>query len=820
MWMLQARLLLLEPNENGFLRRIIMAAKLFFSLVALALIANVVLGSTSPAPKPFHDITRSAGVGNSGSGNAAAWIDYDNDGDLDLYVVNHPGRGAFYCNKGDGAFESVSIGLDGVGNCIVIADYNADGHMDILVGSGTGNVRLYRNTGDGKFVNETASSGISVPHSEFAAWGNYDGDGKPDLFVGGNAKCKLYSNNGDGKFIDKTAEAFDVNTVLGLRAQPAWIDYDRDGDDDLFLVPYRDNGNLVLYCNKGGGTFTDVSKAAKVNLPVKKLSARIAVGDYNGDKYPDIYVFRGRSENLLFRNNKNGTFSENAAAAGVQTTSDRGTSGVAFFDYDGDGDLDLFANGGRYGRNNFFRNDGGKFTDITALTGLSNTDDTHDIAIGDYNGDGSPDIYEVNFTGYGSSVNKLYRNTCAFEPRRDPKPFIARMHVPHNNGGVVTREGRLYVWSGYTAPGRPHFDRTAVLEVYDPATNTWTRKADVPGARNGIGQFVLNGMIYSVGGEQSRSGSFTNTVYRYNPKKDAWTTMKPFPTNIWSPQSAVCAGKAYIIGGRHGYGQTYAHVYEYDQEEDTWIKRTDMPLSVTDATCVAYNSRIYVFGGNHKTGEPSNECVDKVQIYDPSTDSWSHGGKMSWKLPSPRAVMYKNNIYLFSAKVWDEDSDKWIDNEHIYRFSPTSGRWSRSGFVPPVKTGYGSQLAIIDRKVYFTEIYENGRRSNSAFSINLVDLVTDADDTRPDDIPSDDMLPDDVHPGDKQPKEPEAGDEKPADSKKGAAGIEPWCPGEAYLNGAITGFATGVALCVALLTAAVAGFAIGRIRRHKSAESG
>jgi len=139
---------------------------------------------------------------------------------------------------------------------------------------------------------------------------------------------------------------------------------------------------------------------------------RLAVGDYNNDTYVDVYAFRGGSNNYLFKNNGDGTFGEVAASAGVQVTSSNGTNGGAsFLDFDQDGDLDLFANGGRYGSNNLFLNKGdGTFSDITPLTGLSNTDDSHAITVGDFNGDGYPDIYEVNFTGYGSSANKLFRN--------------------------------------------------------------------------------------------------------------------------------------------------------------------------------------------------------------------------------------------------------------------------------------------------------------------------------------------------------------------------------------------------------------------------
>lgn len=117
--------------------------------------------------------------------------------------------------------------------------------------------------------------------------------------------------------------------------------------------------------------------------------------------------------------NRDGTFTQVATTAGVADTDSPGrpTDGggvrrAEFLDYDLDGDLDLYTNTGRYGSNNFFENNGdGTFTDITDATGLANLDDTHDIAIADFNGDGFPDVYEINFTGSGSSANKLFLNT-------------------------------------------------------------------------------------------------------------------------------------------------------------------------------------------------------------------------------------------------------------------------------------------------------------------------------------------------------------------------------------------------------------------------
>jgi len=268
-----------------------------------------------------------------------------------------------------------------------------------------------------------------------------------------------------------------------------------------------------------------------------------------------------------------------------------------------------------------------------------------------------------------------------------PTESIATMNVPHQNGGVVADGGNLYVWTGYSSGGR-----TSVLESYDPATNLWINKSSVSGARNGIGEFVLNGSIYSVGGEKSPSGSFTNTVYRYNIAGNSWQTLNPFPTNIWDPLSVVCGDTAYMIGGRHGYGVTYDHVYAYNATNDSWVSKANMPYSVYQASTVCYDNKIWVFGGDHKTSESSNLYTNKVQIYDPALNTWSYGNDMPVTFNISQAVTYGQSAWIFNHQ-----------STSVYEFNFTTGLWSTHQYNPPQSFNCNNNLALIGNLVYFTD---------------------------------------------------------------------------------------------------------------------
>ena len=363
---------------------------------------------TPPSPVPdftgFTRITSGPVVTDGGSSMGCAWGDYNGDGLPDLFIANDDGENNFlYMNSGGGAFTKVSTGpvvTDG-GRSFAGSwgDYDNDGDLDLYVANIAGEANfLYTNNGSGTFTKVTSGDIVTdTDRSNGCAWADYDNDGNLDLFVANNAgdDNRLYRNNGDGTFTKITSG--DVVNDGGNSVTGGWCDYDLDGDMDLFVA---NNGgeNNFLYSNNGDGTFTKETSSVVAGDGGESWS--VSWGDYNNDGFPDLFVGNNFEQNFLYQNNGDGTFTK--VSSGEVVTGNDHTRGSSWGDINRDGYLDLFASNRQEDGYVYMNNGNGTFTKYK-----TDVVDSRGCAFADYDGDGDPDLCAVD----NGANNVLYENT-------------------------------------------------------------------------------------------------------------------------------------------------------------------------------------------------------------------------------------------------------------------------------------------------------------------------------------------------------------------------------------------------------------------------
>ncbi len=361
------------------------------------------------------------------NGNGLSFYDFNQDGWDDVTI----GRGnlapVFLVNN-QGNLSPAPFAIpnnDGKQIMMIMwVDYDSDGDLDLFISKMHGPLELWQNDGNFNFVNVAAAAGLDQASWYYtgAAWCDYDHDGDLDLYVAkfyhpsiGVSASKapvFYINNGDGTFTESTV---DVGLWLPQRPmfQPVFLDYDNDGWEDLYLITDRVFVENVLFKNNKDGTFSNVTLDSGAGLSICAMSG--TVGDYDNDGDLDVYMTNTWTVgSKLLRNNGNSTFTEVAAAMGVNTH--QVGWGSMWLDYDNDGWLDLFAgltgNGPGYAGNHFYHNQQGNgFVNVVESIGMLNeVNETFVAAMGDLNNDGYTDILLNNKEGY---LPKLYQNTTA-----------------------------------------------------------------------------------------------------------------------------------------------------------------------------------------------------------------------------------------------------------------------------------------------------------------------------------------------------------------------------------------------------------------------
>lgn len=518
------------------------------------------IGMTSPVKKRveivspksiFIDVTFSSGIkfehtdGNSKLrlfneflGSGGGFFDYDNDGDLDIYLVNgayqvgeEAGKSVLnilYRNNGDGTFfdvtDTTNVGDTGYGVGCTIGDYDNDGNVDLYITNFGSNI-CYRNNGDGTFTDVSTQAGIANKQwGTSCAFVDLNNDGSLDLYITNYAdydlerdrRCEIggvwvycgprsyppdvdvcYRNNGNGTFTDFSQQSGILNVAAGHGLGVTFGDYDNDGDSDLYVANDRDP-NFLFY-NQGGGVFEEVALMLGVaynDMGDEEAGMGTAFGDYNNDGFLDLTVSNFQNETNTVYRNGNGEFFEDATTtAGIaEVTHNFLGWGINFFDYDNDGYKDIFVANGHVmdninqvnkhvmfpQKNLLFRNlSDGTFRNISDHSGLALEKVSRAVAFGDYDNDGDIDILVTNWNqtpdllrnDVGNQKNWIQINAVGIKSNRSAIGARAKIvagnliqyqEVNSSNGYLSFSDLRLHFGLG-------SFQRVDTLEIRWPS---------------------------------------------------------------------------------------------------------------------------------------------------------------------------------------------------------------------------------------------------------------------------------------------------------------------------------------------------------------
>jgi hypothetical protein len=400
-------------------------------------------------------------------GPGCAFFDYDNDGWMDIYIVNSGPcdfftpktalRNALFRNNRDGTFTDVTEKAGVAGGTfamgVAVGDFDNDGYPDLLV-TAYGRCTLYRNNGDGTFSDVTDRAGVAAPGwTTSAVWFDYDNDGKLDLFVcsfvefglAKNVFCGdnklgrrfyciprvfkptpsfLFHNNGDGTFTEVSKDT-DIARSLGKALGVVATDVNNDGLLDLFVA--NDTVQNFLFVNRGAGKWEEIGLASEVGFSANgkpRSGMGVDAADVDGDGWQDLFVANVDNEMFsLYRNKRDESFIDTAHTHGIsQATRLLSGWGLKFFDFDHDGHVDLFLANGHpddmvdsYGGQVtyrepllLFRNEGARLHDVSSEAGpaFARKYPARGLAVGDYDNDGRVDV----LVGNNGAAPLLLRN--------------------------------------------------------------------------------------------------------------------------------------------------------------------------------------------------------------------------------------------------------------------------------------------------------------------------------------------------------------------------------------------------------------------------
>ncbi|WP_111682986.1 FG-GAP-like repeat-containing protein [Winogradskyella tangerina] len=351
--------------------------------------------------------------GNTFLGNGITFFDYDNDGWDDLTICSAQGDPVHFLKNINGTFVVHNLSLPDNNKQTKQAnwvDIDNDGDNDLFLTSDNSSVKLYENLGNMIMEDITNSSGmLTDPFPTYgASWGDYNNDGYLDVFLSIRDLTIpniLYKNNGDNTFTLVNNEAGLLTTAFTSFCS-AFLDYDKDGDQDIYVSNDKPTTPNLMYQNNGDGTFTEVGALTGTNLYIDAMS--VTVDDINHDGWLDIYVTNDDNDSALLINNQDGTFSDMAAQ--YQVTFNSLGWGAVFLDADNDADMDLYVSGEtngsfpQYLSSAFYENNSNVQFILDNTVIPNDFAESYSNAIGDIDNDGYPEIAVNHINNYNISL--------------------------------------------------------------------------------------------------------------------------------------------------------------------------------------------------------------------------------------------------------------------------------------------------------------------------------------------------------------------------------------------------------------------------------
>ena len=461
-----------------------------------------------------QNLNCSIDFGYFGGGGGVSFYDFNNDGWDDLTIGTSAGDSMEFYQNFNGNFVRLAPLIDDTSEVKQVnwVDIDNDGDKDLFIVRPSQGCKLYENLGGMNMFDITSTSNIdSQPMSGIgASWGDLDNDGYLDVYIstrtiGSSISNMLYKNNGNNTFTDITLSS-GIRDTNSFSFCAAWFDYNNDGFQDIYSTADRSFSPNRLFENNGNGTFTDVSLISNTFIFMDAMSA--TVEDYNYDGWLDFYVTNTDSGNVFLHNNGNGTFTDTASGSGVLYSAVGW--GAAFLDADNDMDLDLYVSGMGRGitipSSLFYENDGnGNFTTPSNIGFVGDSVYSFGNAIGDYNNDGYYDIAvsntdtNVHLWQNGGGINNWIKITL--EGTVSNKDGIGSWIKSYSNGNVQTR---------YTLCGESYISQFSNAEIIGLGTITQIDSIEViwlSGIRDVLYQVPVNQSINIVEGSTITSTS-------------------------------------------------------------------------------------------------------------------------------------------------------------------------------------------------------------------------------------------------------------------------------------------------------------------------